>query len=184
MMITGQTEHPNPALQTAHTTLLNGCRFLIARSLSDVRPQPVPAKVGLRMAGNHLKELDRFLAILVAECEAPADAGHQRLMNAHRPRLRAVQRVRIAACHGPADLPDHLAAQGRLRKDLALASSGASSAPAGHAHPALNLSDHVLAEIARFYITLADQLHALWIQSHPRAHALASARAQARPSAR
>lgn len=186
-MITGHTKHPHPALQTAHTTLLNGCRFLIARAMArDRQPPdrqtfaPIAPHIGaLRMAGNHLKELDRFLAHMVAQCETPAtQASHQRLMNIHRPRLRAVQRVRIAACHGPVGPSGKLLTSGRLTKDLAMASAGASMR-AGTAEMA-GLGDHVVAEIARFYIALADQIYALWAQHMQETAHYAPAALQAR----
>lgn len=165
-MMTGHTEHPHPALQTAHTTLLNGCRFLIARAMAPDRDAPdlqTFAKIALRMAGNHLKELDRFLAHMVDQCETPAtQASHRRLMNRHRPRLRAIQRVRIAACFGPIDVFAKLQTGRPLARDLAMASAGASMR--GRDAETAGLGDHVLAEIARFYITLADQIYALWAQ--------------------
>ncbi|HZU62096.1 MAG TPA: hypothetical protein VFF98_00310, partial [Novosphingobium sp.] len=55
------------ALATAHAALRQGCHFLSARSEGDGSGGHRHARLRWRVAGNHLKELDRFLAVLLAE---------------------------------------------------------------------------------------------------------------------
>jgi hypothetical protein len=58
--------------------MVRGCRFLIDRAARDATVMPGcerTARVALRLAGNCLKELDRFLAILIDEHAPPSEAS-------------------------------------------------------------------------------------------------------------
>ncbi|NBC36664.1 hypothetical protein GTZ99_08845 [Novosphingobium sp. FSY-8] len=145
------------ALWQAHTTMVAGCRMLIARAASDIAPT-APINVRMRMAGNHLKELDRFLALLLrARGQVLRTAGGRGAMMPPRlqacwPRLRAVRRLRLAA----SDSLSALSGTG-LRRDLAMAACGVGG-PAAPAPAPVEIGDAALAEIARFYLFLAEAL--------------------------
>lgn len=169
------------ALLEAHAVMAAGCRFLISRNLRAAAgahlTQPYP-KIRLRMAGNGLKELDRFLSILIDECgriggltpDARADftSGAEMPRKLCRldslggrfsrdmPRLRAIGRVRLAAS---GEQP--IAFGARLDCDLAVASAGSASRQ-GVRGSNLEISDQALAAIAEFYLSIADRLRALF----------------------
>jgi hypothetical protein len=155
------------ALQTAHATLMAGCRFLIARGAAEIEV-PSSALVRLRVAGNHLKELDRFLTILISQSRAFLDTGRNRghrlpwdkqksqqtnpgwrLLGPYWPRLRAIKRLRTVACEGPVDALGCM-----IARDLAIASAGRAAPLDGQ----LVIGDKALADIAQFYSTMADVL--------------------------
>jgi len=151
------------ALQTSFETLQAGCRFLIGQD-AKARPAPNPRmpKVPMRVSGNHLKELDRFFSLLIAEyrgfLRAMAPGTYHRQpadlhpMDKHRPRLRAIRRLQIVACDGP--VRNHCAITAR---DLAMASLGRSGGKQAAGQPFV-IDDAALAEIGRFYLMLAGEV--------------------------
>lgn len=154
-------DHPSsPALQSSFETLQAGCNYLIARgsgpaAATNAAPRP---KVLMRVSGNHLKELERFFSLLIGEYRAflRAMAPHTRPtpadlhpLDKHRPRLRAIRRLQVAACDGP--VRNHCAITAR---DLAIASLGLAGGKQAAGQPFV-LDDGALAEIARFYLALA-----------------------------
>jgi hypothetical protein len=135
--------------------MVRGCRFLIDRAARDATVMPGcerTARVALRLAGNCLKELDRFLAILIDEHarlqrRRRATAPQRRVtpiarklsrikaMESRFPvdvlRLRAIGRVRaFATGHSP------VSPGTRLAHDLAIAARGQGLVPTGtELHP-------------------------------------------------
>lgn len=144
-------------LHASFETLRAGCLYLIGREARAGAPSG-GSKVMMRVAGNHLKELDRFFSLLIGEYRAflramaphanPAPADLHPL-HKHRPRLRAIRRLQIAACDGP--VRNHCAITAR---DLATASLGVAGGKQAAGMPFV-LDDRTLAEIARFYLALA-----------------------------
>ncbi len=143
--------------EIAHTTLLAGCRFLMARAADARADAPAARNAGerhvrLRVAGNHLKELDRFLEVLIAACHLPRGALALPVAGVHRPRLRAIGRLRAAACQGHAERFGT-----RFIKDLAVAAPGLDrNVPSTTTPPPICAA--TLAEIAHFYLSLAEVL--------------------------
>lgn len=144
------------ALREAGRVMAAGCRFLIARAGGTPAPaRPWPAQLRTRRAGNCLKELDRFLTVLMRECtrDAALPPGAPAMLSGPEIlRLRAIGRLRLAACGtatpGPA---------GRLQRDLAIA--GATPAPRHtQAGAELEISDAALGTIAEFYLAIAGRL--------------------------
>lgn len=145
------------ALHSSFETLRAGCLYLIERE-TRMNAASSAAKVMMRVSGNHLKELDRFFSLLIGEYRAflramaphanPAPADLHPL-HKHRPRLRAIRRLQIAACDGP--VRNHCAITAR---DLATASLGLAGGKQAAGRPFV-LDDRALAEIARFYLALA-----------------------------
>lgn len=149
------------ALQAAFATLQAGCHSLIAQGASQRKP-PADNKLAMRVAGNHLKELDRFFTLLIGEYRAflcamaphtyrrqPADLHP---LDKHRPRMRAIRRLQIIACDAPSR--QHCA---RSAQDLALASHGLAGGQAAMGQP-FAMDHQALAEVARFYLTLAEHV--------------------------
>jgi hypothetical protein len=155
------------ALQAAYDVLAAGTAFLIARGAQA----PVPAanpRVALRWGGNCLKELDRFLAVLLDACvapvavpiAAPASLSHGsdvagRLARhgfaSAMPRLRAIARLREQACGDRA-----MGFGSWSRHDLAIATMGACGPEQAGAYP--QISDRALAAIAEFCLSIGDSL--------------------------
>ncbi|WDF72653.1 hypothetical protein [Novosphingobium sp. KACC 22771] len=145
------------ALHSSFETLRAGCLYLIGRE-GRKNAASGPEKVMLRVSGNHLKELDRFFSLLIGEYRAflramaphagraPADLHP---LDKHRPRLRAIRRLQVAACDGP--VRNHCAVTAR---DLAVASLGLAGGKQAAGRPFV-LDDAVLAEVGRFYLALA-----------------------------
>lgn len=157
-------DHTNAqALHTSFATLEAGCRYLIVRA-AQTRPAPSPLKpqVLMRVSGNHLKELDRFFSLLISEyrgfLQAMAPKAYRRApadlhpLDKHRPRLRAIRRLQVVACDQP--VRNHCALTAR---DLAMASLGVAGGKQAAGQPFV-LDDQALAEIARFYLTLASEV--------------------------
>lgn len=174
MIRQGENRRPDPAkpwfdhtsalaLHTSFATLEAGCRYLIARD-DPSRPAPSPAKpqVLMRVSGNHLKELDRFFSLLISEYRAflmsMAPKAYRRQpaclhpLDKHRPRMRAIRRLQMIACDQ--QVRNHCAVTAR---DLAIASMGVSGGKHAAGQPFI-LDDRALAEIARFYLTLAGEV--------------------------
>jgi hypothetical protein len=147
-------------LHASFATLQAGCHYLIARGANPPpAPRPLKPQVLMRVSGNHLKELDRFFSLLIAEYRAflrgmaprayrrqPADLHP---LDKYRPRLRAIRRLQIVACDGP--VRNHCAITAR---DLAMASLGLAGGRPTTGQPFV-IDDGSLAEIARFYLILA-----------------------------
>lgn len=164
------------AFDAAHADMVAGCRFLMARGADHTRPVAPPV-IAVRRACNCLKELDRFLVLMIDACNAAHSAPHGTRMvyvregdavaRLHRtgvmrrafakdaPRLRAIGRIRaLATGDAPAEVGS------RPRADLALATMG--DDPAGQPrHAPFVLDDRVLAAIAAYYLTLAERLDAM-----------------------
>ena len=144
------------ALHAAFATLEAGCRHLIAREAGSYAARD--AKVAMRVAGNHLKELDRFFTLLIAEYRAflremaPRTRPDLHPLCRHRPRLRAIRRLQDVACHGP--VRNHCAMSAR---DLATASMGAAGGRQAAGLP-FALDAAAVGEIARFYLMLAEEI--------------------------
>jgi hypothetical protein len=164
------------AFVAAYAAMHAGCRFLMARGPDGSSYVPPPV-IGIRRACNCLKELDRFLVVMIDACVAADSAPHgnravyvreddaagrlRRNKALHRafacdiPRLRAIGRVRALA------LGDAPAEAGcRPMADLALATMGHDLADQAHGAP-FALGDGTLAEIAAYYLSLADRLRGL-----------------------
>lgn len=163
-------------LNRAYVVMESGCRFLIARgrhkALTGHHDHGHPL-VRWRMAGNSLKELDRFLSILLQECavlsgrklkkggigEDTAAGLHWIDASGHHfstdmTRLRAIERIRKAACG------EQMIGSGvRLERDFAVATAGLPAAGRARVRPP-EISDQAIAAIAEFYLALADRLHA------------------------
>jgi len=171
------------AFDAAHADMVAGCAFLIARG-SDLiargsdRGRPAsPPVIAVRRACNCLKELDRFLVLMIDAGNAAQGAPHglrtmyvregdaaARLCRVRAlrgpfakdtPRLRAIGRIRALAS---GDAPAEVAS--RPKKDLALATMGHDIAEQAQGAPFV-LGDQALAVIAAFYLSLADRLRAL-----------------------
>lgn len=164
------------AFDEARAAMQAGCRFLIARG-ADRRAYVPPPVIGIRQACNCLKELDRFLIVMIDACGAADSAPHgsravyvregdaagrlRRNRALHDvfardiPRLRAIGRIRALS------LGDAPAEAGcRPMADLALATMGHD--PADQAEgAAFTLGHGTLAVIAAYYLALADRLHAI-----------------------
>jgi len=166
-----EAPHPRPPhaheanLRAAYRALAHGCTFLIARE-TIAAPQS-NAKTTLRRAGNCLRELDRLLCLLLDACAQSAamppatreafershDAARKlRRIDTHGPaqgvdtaRLHAIARLRRAASGETPGQPAH-----HNRRDLALAAGGRLGD---------NLTDWHLAQIARFYQAMAQNLY-------------------------
>ncbi len=164
------------AFAAAHAAMQDGCRFLIARG-ADGRGYLPPPVIAVRRACNCLKELDRFLVVMIDACLAADSAPHgnravyvregdaaarlcrnpalRRAFAPDIPRLRAIGRIRaLSLGEAPAE------AGCRPMADLALATLGHDPADQARGAP-FALGDRTLAEIATYYRALADQLHAL-----------------------
>lgn len=178
-------DHHARALATArqaHATLADGCAFLMrprAPGRAGLCHPASPALTSLRRAGNCLKELDRFLTLLLDACArasamAPRDlAAFERWSNtagklrrisgpsaqsgAETQRLQAIDRLRRVACGDVCGRP-----RAMLIKDLAIATAGAARMPHAHPNPghepAESLSDSVLGVIAHFYLEIGNRL--------------------------
>jgi len=156
------------AVEQYHATLAKACAFLI-RHRAPAHPDS-PALTRLRRAGNCLKELDRFLTLLLdarartdgmAARDLPAferwtnTAGKLRRISGsgtETQRLQAIDRLRRTACGDMCGRPRAL-----LIKDLAIATSGAAHPFPGH-EPAESLTNAALAAIAEFYLEIGNHL--------------------------
>lgn len=166
------------AFVAAHADMHAGCRFLIARGGQGAGYVPPPV-IGIRRACNCLKELDRFLIVMIDACVAAGSAPQgnrlvyvregdaagrlgrnkvlQRAFAKDIPRLRAIGRVRsLALGDAPAE------AGCRPMADLALATMGHDIADQAQGAPFV-LGDRTLAVIAAYYLALADRLRNLLI---------------------
>jgi len=164
------------AFVAAHAAMQDGCRFLIARG-ADRRGFVPPPVIAVRRACNCLKELDRFLVVMIDACFAADGAPHgnravyvrdgdaagrlcrnaalRRVFARDIARLRAIGRIRALS------LGDAPAEAGcRPTADLALATLGDDLADQAPGAP-FALGDRTLAAIAGFYLALADRLSAL-----------------------
>lgn len=164
------------AFHAAYADMRAGCRFLIARGSQDAGYVPPPV-IGIRRACNCLKELDRFLILMLDACVAADSAPHgnrvvyvregdaagrlRRNKALHHafandlPRLRAIGRVRsLALGDAPAE------AGCRPMADLALATMGHDIADQADGAP-FALGDRTLAVIAAYYLSLSDRLRGL-----------------------
>lgn len=164
------------AFVAAHGDMQAGCRFLIARGAQGAGYVPPPV-IGIRRACNCLKELDRFLIVMIDACVAAGSAPQgnrlvyvregdaaarlgrnkvlQRAFAKDIPRLRAIGRVRsLALGDAPAE------AGCRPMADLALATMGDDIADQAQGAPFV-LGDRTLAVIAAYYLALADRLRDL-----------------------
>lgn len=161
------------ALAAAYDDMAAGCRFLIARGL-DASGRNVPPGIAMRRAANCLKELDRFLVVMIDACVAPDSAPHGnravyvregdaaarlcRIRMLHGAfardiaRLRAIGRIRGLAL---GDAPAEVAS--RPMRDLALATMGHDLADQAPGAP-FALGDRALGAIAAYYLSLADRL--------------------------
>ena len=163
-------------LDAAYADMIAGCHFLIARG-ADRDCAALPPVIAVRRACNCLKELDRFLVLMIDASNAGHAAPHgtrtvyvregdaalrlgrtavlRRAFALDAPRLRAIGRIRaLATGDAPAE------AGSRPRADLALATMG--DDPADQArHAPFVLGDRVLAAIAAYYLSLAERLHAM-----------------------
>ena len=170
-------DHPARALAAVehyHATLANACAFLIRHS-APAHPA-TPSLIRLRRAGNCLKELDRFLTLLLDACaraggmaarDLPSferwtnTAGKLRRISgssAETQRLQAIDRLRRTACGDERGRPPAM-----LIKDLAIATSGATSGE----KPAESLTNAALAAIAEFYLGIGNKLLLQSIESPP-----------------
>lgn len=153
------------ALHASFATLQAGCRYLIERS--RITPESLTrsgsgGQVSMRVSGNHLKELDRFFSLLIGEyrgfLRAMAPQTYRRQpadlhpLDRHRPRLRAIRRIQTVACTAP--VRNHCAGTAR---DLAVASLGLAGGKQAADQP-FAIDDQALAEIARFYLTVAGEV--------------------------
>jgi hypothetical protein len=164
------------AFDAAYADMIAGCAFLIARGADRGRPVSLPV-IAVRRACNCLKELDRFLVLMIDAANAAQGAPHglrtmyvrdgdaaARLCRVKplrgcfardTPRLRAIGRIRALAS---GDAPAEIAS--RPRADLALATMGHDITEQADGAPFV-LGDQTLAVIAAFYLSLADRLRAL-----------------------
>jgi hypothetical protein len=166
------------AFDAAYADMVAGCAFLIARGADHGRPASPPV-IAVRRACNCLKELDRFLVLMIDAGNAGQGAPHglrtmyvrdgdaaARLcrIKALRgpfakdtPRLRAIGRIRgLASGDAPAEVAS------RPKADLALATMGHDLAQQARGAP-FALGDPTLAVIAAFYLAIANRLRALVI---------------------
>jgi hypothetical protein len=167
-------------LATAYATLERGTAFL-ARSLegrADVGTQALTGPGGAKVVGNGLRELDRFLSLLLDAAADGIDAADldrsafarqnnvankidlfYRLAGGTPPdvrRLRAIGRVRACLHHCRGIVHDS-----RLWEDLRLATGSDPSMDLAKAAERLNISFVELSEICRFYAQCGDDLIAL-----------------------
>lgn len=172
------------AFDAAYADMAAGCRFLIARGSDRGRPASPPV-IAVRRACNCLKELDRFLVLMVDACNAGQGAPHgNRTMYVREgdgaarlcrvkalrgpfakdaPRLRAIGRIRgLTSGDAPAEVAS------RPKADLALATMGHDIAEQADGAPFV-LGDQTLAVIAAFYLLLADRLRGLLGGAQPQA---------------
>ena len=161
-------------MHAAYADMQAGCRYLIARGVDGAGFIPPPV-IGIRRACNCLKELDRFLIVMIDTVVSRAPHGtravyvregdaagrlcrNRTLRHAFArdiPRLRAIGRVRsLALGDAPAE------AGCRPMTDLALATMGHDIADQASGAP-FALGDRALAAIAAYYLVLADRLCAL-----------------------
>lgn len=160
----------------AYAALRAGCAYLIARGADGAGYTPPPV-IGIRRACNCLKELDRFLVVIIdaaaAACGAPhgdrviyvreGDAAGRLARNPalraffarDLARLRAIGRIRSLAL---GDAPAEVGC--RPVADLALATMGHDLADQARGAP-FALGDRTLAAIAVFYLDLAERLRGL-----------------------
>jgi hypothetical protein len=164
------------AFAAAYADMVAGCAFLLARATHGRVAAPASV-IAVRRAANCLRELDRFLVVMIDACNAGQTvpqgtravytretdaAGRLRRAGPLRAafaqdivRLRAIGRIRaLANGEYPAE------AGCRPHSDLVCA-TGALGGTAQHSASALRLDDHALAAIARYYQALADRLQAL-----------------------
>ena len=116
-----ESEIPHPrsiGIEQAHRTLCNAARFL-GSGLSDAGPTPIDGRYRAKVIGNGLRELDRFLSVLLDEVALAAGwerADLQRLAN-----LRNTAN-KLGVIHGWLGRPMHdlprLRALGRCRDCL------------------------------------------------------------------
>jgi hypothetical protein len=156
------------AVEHYHATLANGCAYLARHRAPGLSSSP--ALTRLRRAGNCLKELDRFLTLLLDACARaqampPADlsaferwtntAGKLRRISGsgtETQRLQAIDRLRRTACGDMCGRPRAL-----LIKDLAIATCGAAHPMTGR-EAAESLTNEALAAIAEFYLGIGHKL--------------------------
>jgi hypothetical protein len=152
-----------PDVEAAYAALAAGVGFLVERGTRSPSPVSNP-RVALRRGGNCLKELDRFLALLIDACVPSAAVAALASLSrggdvagwlgcngfaSAMPRLRAIARVRERACG------DQVMGFGSWSKhDLAIATMGA----CGSADPYPQISNRALAAIAEFYLSIGDGL--------------------------
>jgi len=173
-------------LGRAHVTLAAGCAFLM-RTVEGRTASP--AAVYARLQGNRLRELDRFLSILLDEtAQAVHGPGHDasgyaRLRNTPN-KLRLVAGMQRRAGSATVSMEIRLRAIGRisaclnhcsgvvhapgLHRDVLLAGGRAGEALAvsrtiGPVSDKLRLSPETLHAIALFYREIGDRL---WVQAH------------------
>lgn len=167
------------AFGAAYKAMVAGCRFLIARGGQQGGPASPPV-IAVRRACNCLKELDRFLVVMIDACDAPNSAPHgarvlyvregdaagrlcrvKALRGAFAndvPRLRAIGRIRaLTLGDAPAE------AGSRPMADMALSTMGHDLADQAPGAPFV-INDQTLAVIAAFYLALADRLRAMVIR--------------------
>jgi len=147
------------ALARAHATLATGCAFVERHPFPPRFPGPWAHGVHNRMTANHLRELDRFLCVLLEEAASllggPGhDAPRFARMRRTSDKLRAVERaVGLPGGHG-----------GRLAAIRRIAARLRRSSPASQAEDILLACGapldlpSALQSIARFYRDLGDQL--------------------------
>jgi len=160
----------------AHAAMHAGCAFLIARGADGAGYTPPPV-IGIRRACNCLKELDRFLVVMIDAAAAAYGAPHgdrviyvregdaaarlgrnpalRTLFARDLARLRAIGRIRSLAL---GDAPAEVGC--RPMADLALATMGHDLADQAPGAP-FALGDRTLAAIAAFYLDLAERLRGL-----------------------
>jgi hypothetical protein len=171
------------ALHRAHETLMAGCAFLLRTVDGRMGAAPIsPTNVYARMQGNRLRELDRFLSILLDEtAHAVRGADHDgpgftRLRNTPNKlrlvetmkaarrcanatsgddgRLRAIGRISACLnhCSGVVHAPD-------VHRDVLLAGGSVAETDAAF-RPAdrLRLSSETLDAIGAFYREIGDRL--------------------------
>lgn len=175
------------AFVRAHATLRAGCAFMIRHAGDRAGAEHgLPAFAYSRLVGNRLRELDRFLSVLIEEgCRCLGDARHDarafarlrntpyklRLLEAMlgRPsgdeaRLRAIGRVGACLCHcaGTIRRPG-------LGEDVRLAGGavGADAIPA-EACARLDLPPRAIRSISDFYRTIGDRLLVAALRRPPR----------------
>jgi hypothetical protein len=169
------------AFDAAYRDMLAGCQMLMARG-ADHNGPAVPPVIAVRRACNCLKELDRFLILMVDACSAAHTPPHgtrtvyvresdaaarlsrtaalRQAFGKEAPRLRAIARIRaLATGDAPAE------AGSRPRADLALATMGDNLADQAR-HAPFVLGDRALAAIATYYISLAQRLDLLLSGTH------------------
>jgi len=170
------------AFDAAFAAMDAGCRFLIERSAFPGGFVPPPV-IAVRRACNCLKELDRFLVVMIDAAAAGYGAPHgnralyvregdaaarlcrvrplRHAFSSDLPRLRAIGRIRALTL---GDAPAEVAC--RPMADLALATRGHILADQADG-AAFALGDETLAVIAEFYRTLGDRLRDLVAAASP-----------------